>query len=95
MNDEINALKDLLEDVAGLLNNKGRLVVISYHSLEDRLVKNLINKGSLSGFQEKDLYGRVNKDLDPINKKVIVPEDKECKENPRARSAKLRVAEKI
>ena len=71
VNDEINSLKDLLADVIDLLNHKGRLVVISYHSLEDKLVKNLINKGNSDGLIENDIYGNKNLPLQPVNKKVI------------------------
>ena len=95
VNDEINSLKDLLVDVVDLLNHKGRLVVISYHSLEDKLVKNLINKGNSDGLIENDIYGNKNLPLFPVNKKVITPNVKECEINSRARSAKLRIAEKV
>ena len=95
VNDEINSLKDLLADTIDLLNHKGRLVVISYHSLEDKLVKNLINKGNSDGLIENDIYGNKNLPLVPVNKKVITPNLKECKINSRARSAKLRIAEKV
>tara|TARA_B100000900_G_scaffold352518_1_gene320228 strand:- start:102 stop:998 length:897 start_codon:yes stop_codon:yes gene_type:complete len=95
VNDEINALKDLLKDVIDLLNRKGRLVVISYHSLEDKLVKNLITKGNIEGKSENDFFGNKRLVFSPINKKVIVPNDSENIENTRARSAKLRIAEKI
>ena len=95
VNDEINSLKDLLADVIDLLNHKGRLVVISYHSLEDKLVKNLINKGNSDGLVQNDIYGNKNLPLHPVNKKVITPNVKECEINSRARSAKLRIAEKV
>ena len=95
VNDEINSLKDLLVDAIDLLNHKGRLVVISYHSLEDKLVKNLINKGNSDGLIENDIYGNKNLPLTPVNKKVITPSLKECEINSRARSAKLRIAEKV
>lgn len=95
VNDEINSLKDLLSDAIDLLNHKGRLVVISYHSLEDKLVKNLINKGNSDGLIENDIYGNKNLPLFPVNKKVITPNVKECEINSRARSAKLRIAEKV
>ena len=71
VNDEINSLKDLLDDVIDLLNNKGRLVVISYHSLEDKLVKNLINKGNSDGMIENDIYGNKSLPLFAVNKKLL------------------------
>ena len=94
VNDEINALKDLLTDAVDLLKTKGRLVVISYHSLEDKLIKNLITKGNVDGDIKTDFYGNQDKLFSSVNKKIIVPNEKEYKKNSRARSAKLRIAEK-
>ena len=88
-------LKDFLEQSASLLKPGGRLVVITYHSLEDRLVKNFIKAGNFEGKQEKDFYGNVSSVLKALNRKVIVPSDEEIYRNPRARSAKLRIAEKV
>lgn len=97
VNDEIRALKEMLLSAVELLNPRGRMVILSYHSLEDRLVKNLIKKGSFSGKIEKDFYGNPNScnKLREINKRVIIASDSEVKANARARSAKLRIAEKI
>ena len=95
VNQELQALEEMLEQTGEVLTDGGRLVIMSYHSLEDRLVKNFISKGRTSGEVEKDFYGNVLKPLNAINRKPIEASDKEKEENNRARSAKLRVAEKI
>ena len=94
VNNEIESLKKMLEDGVSMLNSGGRFVVISYHSLEDRLVKNLFKRGSLKGDVKKDFYGNIIKDLKEINRKVIMASNSETLQNNRARSAKLRIAEK-
>jgi len=93
-NKEMDVLHEFLEQSIGLLKPGGRLVVITYHSLEDRMVKNFIRSGDFTGKQEKDFYGNVESPLVAINRKVIVPSEEEIGRNPRARSAKLRIAEK-
>lgn len=93
-NHEMDVLHEFLEQSIELLKPGGRLVVITYHSLEDRMVKNFIKSGDLTGKQEKDFYGNVQSPLTAINRKVIVPTDEELEWNPRARSGKLRIAEK-
>ena len=95
VNDEIATLKKLLESSLKVLKPGGRLVVLTYHSLEDRLVKNFIKSGNVEGKVEKDFFGRVNAPLRAVNNKVIVASDAEVERNPRARSAKLRIAELI
>ena len=95
VNDEINALKIMLKKSAEYLNKKGRLVVISYHSLEDKIVKNFINKSSFSSDYKKDMYGRKEEFFFRVTKKPIVPSREEVKINPRSRSAKLRIGERL
>lgn len=95
VNDEMHALEEMLIDAADLLREGGRLVVISYHSLEDRPVKNFINKGKFRGEVEKDVFGNDLKPFKAISRKPIIPSPEEIEENNRARSARLRVAEKI
>ena len=95
VNDEIGALKILLEDSAELLNQGGRIAVISYHSIEDRLVKNFFKKGNFEGKETKDFYGNLIRPFREINRHPIAPDDAEIIRNSRARSAKLRIAEKI
>ena len=94
VNEEMKALEEMLEQTAEVLKEGGRLVVMSYHSLEDRMVKNFINKGKIHGDVEKDFYGNVLKPLASVTRKPVVATDEEIKENNRARSAKLRIAEK-
>ncbi len=94
VNQEIEVLKEFLLQTPGLLKEKGRLSVISYHSLEDRLVKRFIKNGMFEGEPEKDFYGNFSVPLKNIGK-LIIPSKEEIKENNRARSAKLRVAEKL
>ncbi len=94
VNQEIKALEDFLGQSEGLIAPGGRLVVLSYHSLEDRLVKNFIKKGNLEGELKKDFYGNPLKPFTEINRKPIVPSDKEQLENSRSRSAKLRIGER-
>lgn len=94
-NRELDVLKDFLSQSTELLKPGGRLVVITYHSLEDRLVKNFIKAGNFEGKQEKDFYGNVSSQLRAVNRKIIIPDENEIERNPRARSAKLRIAEKV
>jgi 16S rRNA (cytosine1402-N4)-methyltransferase len=95
VNEELKVLEEFLEQTPDLLKPGGRLVVMSYHSLEDRLVKNYINKGKFHGEVDKDLYGNELKPLQAVNRKPIEASDEEVSRNPRARSAKLRIAEKL
>lgn len=95
VNGELDALEDMLENAMEVLKPGGRLVVITYHSLEDRLVKNFFKSGNAEGKVDKDLiFGHINHGFELVNRKVIVPTDDEVERNPRARSAKLRIVEK-
>jgi 16S rRNA (cytosine1402-N4)-methyltransferase len=94
VNEEMQVLEEMLGQCAEVLKPGGRLVVMSYHSLEDRLAKNFINKGNFEGKDEKDFYGNMIRPLEPVNRKPIVAGDDEITKNSRARSAKLRIAEK-
>ena len=95
VNQEMEALKEMLYAATAALKPGGRLVVITYHSLEDRMVKNIIRTGNVEGKAEKDFYGNLLTPYRQINNKVIVPDSMELDRNPRSRSAKLRIAEKI
>jgi len=95
VNDELNALREMLNQAQEILKPGGRLVVISYHSLEDRLVKNLIQKGNFEGELQQDFYGNKLLNFKKVSRKPILPTEQEIKRNNRARSAKLRVAEKL
>jgi len=94
VNKEMKVLQELLTQSVKVLHPGGRLVVLTYHSLEDRLVKNFIRSGNFEGELEKDFYGNILSPIKPVNTKVIVASDEEVARNPRARSAKLRIAEK-
>jgi 16S rRNA (cytosine1402-N4)-methyltransferase len=95
VNQELDVLEKLLLQCGSLLKPKGRLVFMSYHSLEDRLVKNYMNSGNLMGELEKNFFGNINRPFNPLNKKAVVASDNEQEENNRSRSAKLRVAERL
>lgn len=95
VNHEMEALKEMLAGVTQMLRPGGRLVVITYHSLEDRLVKNVMKAGNAEGRVQQDFFGRAETPFRLVNNKVIVPTDEEQQRNPRSRSAKLRIAEKI
>jgi S-adenosyl-methyltransferase mraW len=95
VNDEMRALKEMLRSTLRVLRPGGRLVVITYHSLEDRLVKNFLKTGNFEGKCEQDFFGNVRSPFRLVNNKVIVPTDEEVERNPRSRSAKLRIAEKV
>ena len=95
VNKELDALEFLLNDATKMLAKGGRMVIISYHSLEDRMVKNFIKAGNVAGEQQKDFYGNLIRPLVEITKKPIVPDENEIAINNRARSAKMRVAEKL
>lgn len=94
VNQEMEALKEMLYAATEALKPGGRLVIITYHSLEDRMVKNIMKTGNIEGKAEQDFFGNVQTPFRLINNKVIVPTDEEIQRNPRSRSAKLRIAEK-
>ena len=94
VNQEMEALKEMLNAATQALKPGGRLVVITYHSLEDRMVKNIMKTGNVEGKMEQDIFGRTNSPFKLVNNKVIIPSDEEIERNPRSRSAKLRIAEK-
>ena len=94
VNQEMEALKEMLSAATQLIGHGGRLVVITYHSLEDRLVKNIMKSGNVGGTIEQDFFGRVATPFNLISNKVIVASPEEQRDNPRSRSAKLRIAEK-
>lgn len=93
VNNEMDALKRMLEQTSQVLKPGGRLVVLTYHSLEDRIVKNFMKSGNCEGKVEQDFFGNRNTPFKLVNNKVIVPDDQEIADNPRSRSAKLRAAE--
>jgi 16S rRNA (cytosine1402-N4)-methyltransferase len=95
VNKEMDTLTDMLRQALQVMKPEGRISVISYHSLEDRLVKNFFKTGNFEGRLEKDFYGNPLTPFRLVNRKVIVPSDEEQKANPRSRSAKLRIAEKL
>lgn len=95
VNYEMRALKEMLQQALKMLRPGGRLVVMTYHSLEDRLVKNFLKTGNFEGKTEQDFFGNVQSPFRLINNKVIVPTDNEIGINPRSRSAKLRIAQKV
>lgn len=95
VNEEMETLKEMLQQALDILKPSGRLVVITYHSLEDRLVKNFFKTGNFEGKLDKDFYGNVNTPFRLVNNKVIIPSKEEEERNPRSRSAKLRIAEKL
>lgn len=95
VNHEMDALKEMLKSATEMLRPGGRLVVITYHSLEDRIVKNLMKTGNVEGKEDKDFFGKVNTPYKLVNRQVIVPGDEEMARNPRSRSAKLRIAERL
>lgn len=95
VNQEMDALKEMLMAASEILAPGGRLSVLTYHSLEDRMVKNIIKTGNVEGKVEQDFFGKINCPFRAVNNKVIVADEKEQQENPRSRSAKLRIAEKI
>ena len=94
VNNEMRALKELLVQANELLKPDGRIAVITYHSLEDRMVKNFFRSGNFDGEAEKDFYGNILSPLEAVNNKVITPSEEEMQQNPRSRSAKLRIARK-
>ncbi len=94
VNQEMRSLEKFLEGAARSLKPEGRLVVITYHSLEDRMVKNFIKTGNVDGIEQKDLYGNVQTPLEAVNRKPILPDETEIAGNTRARSAKLRIAKR-
>jgi 16S rRNA (cytosine1402-N4)-methyltransferase len=94
VNQEMRALKEMLVSATELIKPGGRLSVITYHSLEDRIVKNVMKAGNAEGKQETDFFGRIQSPFQLVNNKVIVPTEDEQQMNPRSRSAKLRIAEK-
>lgn len=94
VNHEMSALKEMLDAATQLLKPEGRLSVITYHSLEDRIVKNMMKAGNAEGKTEQDFFGRIETPFKLVNNKVIVPDNEEQERNPRSRSAKLRIAEK-
>ena len=94
VNQEMRSLEKFLQGATASLKEGGRLVVITYHSLEDRMVKNFIKTGNVEGREEKDVYGRVSTPLEAVNRKPVLPQENEIASNTRARSAKLRIAER-
>ncbi len=95
VNHEMEALKEMLNSAGEMLRKGGRLAVITYHSLEDRIVKNFMKAGNAEGKVQQDFFGRIEAPFRQIGNKVIVPDDDEQQRNPRSRSAKLRIAEKV
>ncbi len=95
VNDEMGALRQLLEDSLQVLKPTGRLVVLSYHSLEDRMVKNFLKTGNVEGEMQRDFYGNVHRPFKLLYKGVVLPSREEISRNPRARSAKMRAGEKL
>jgi 16S rRNA (cytosine1402-N4)-methyltransferase len=95
VNHEMEALKEMLRGATEVLGEGGRLSVITYHSLEDRIVKNVMKAGNAEGRVSQDFFGRIEAPFRPVNNKVIVPDAEEEQQNPRSRSAKLRIAEKV